>query len=136
MFKHIKYVMLAGVAAASFAALPVSSSAQEAAIVVRTAPPPLREERVPGPRRGYEWAPGYWAWRHGRYAWVSGSWMRERPGEHWVAHRWVERDGRWEMANGHWERGDARMGGPGMRDRDHDGVPNRYDSRPNDPYRR
>jgi hypothetical protein len=128
--------MLASVATAAFGGVPVSSSAQERAIVITTPPPAVREERIPGPRHGYAWAPGHWAWRHGQYVWVSGHWIRERRGEHWVADRWIERNGRWELVAGHWERGNRVMGGPGMRDRDNDGVPNRYDAHPDNPYRR
>ena len=36
--------------------------------------------------------------------------------------KWRERGGRWEYDRGRW-------------DRDGDGVPNRYDRRPNNPYR-
>ena len=138
----IKHILLAGVAAAAFGSVPLTSSAAERAIVVTEAPPPVREERMPEPRRGMEWAPGHWAWRHGEYAWVEGHWMRERRGMHWVPERWVERNGHWEMVAGHWDRGhrdwdrNRGMGAPGWRDNDHDGVPNRYDEHPNNPYRR
>jgi hypothetical protein len=126
MFKKI---LIASLVATSFAGVPMISAAQRAVIITQ-APPPPRQEVVPAPRRGYEWAPGFWAWRGGRHAWVAGHWVRERRGSHWVGDRWVERNGRWEMNSGHWERG-ARMGA----DRDHDGVPNRLDSRPNNPNR-
>jgi hypothetical protein len=134
----LKHILLAAVAATAFGTVPVASSAQ--AIVIREAPPPMREERIPEARRGWEWAPGHWAWRHGQYVWVEGHWLRERHGMHWVPERWAERNGHWEMVAGHWERGhrdyDRRMGAPGWRDNDRDGVPNRYDAHPNDPYRR
>ncbi len=136
MFKKI---LVAGMIAAAFGSAPIIASAQPRAIVITQAPPPPREERMPNMRRGHEWAPGHWAWRDGRHVWVGGHWLRERRGSHWVADRWVERNGRWEMMAGHWERGarhDARrMGHRRMNDRDGDGVPNRYDRRPNDPNR-
>src|ERR1044071_4636986 len=91
-----------------------------AAVYVEVAPPAPRVEVVPAPRRGYAWVPGYWQWRHGRYVWVSGTWVRERPGYHYVSPRWVEHGGRWYMEEGRWAR----------HDRDHDGVPNRYDHAP------
>ena len=138
----LKKVILATALAASF------GTAMAQSIIIREAPPPVREERVPGPRPGWEWAQGHWSWRHGQYVWVQGHWMRERRGEHWVADRWERRGDRWVMINGHWERGGG-MGHRGMGDRDHDGVPNRYDrdrdndgvpnrfdSAPNNPYRR
>jgi hypothetical protein len=128
----IKKILIASLLASSFAAVPTISFGQQRAIVITQPPPPPREERMPGARRGYEWAPGHWAWRNGQHVWVAGHWVRERRGSHWVPDRWVERNGRWEMVAGHWERGERR----GMnRDRDGDGVPNRFDARPNNPNR-
>jgi hypothetical protein len=119
----LKKVILATAIAASM------GSALAQAIIIREAPPPMRAERMPGPRHGYEWAPGHYAWRHGQYVWVQGHWMRERRGEHWVADRWERRGDHWEMIAGHWERGPRGrdMGNRGMGDRDRDGIPNRYD---------
>jgi hypothetical protein len=131
----LKKAILAAAIAASV------GSAMAQVVIVREAPPPVREERVPGPRAGWEWAPGHWDWRHGQYVWVQGHWLRERRGEHWVADRWERRGDRWERVAGHWERGDRHwdngrhMGNRGLGDNDHDGVPNRFDSRPNNPYR-
>ena len=141
--KMLKKILLASLVASAFGAAPLVTSAAERAIVVTEAPPPMREERMPEMRRGMEWAPGHWAWRHGEYVWVEGHWMRERHGMHWVPERWAQRpNGRWEMVAGHWERGERRgdymghRGERGMGDRDGDGVPNRYDAAPNNPYRR
>ena len=77
---------------------------------------------MPAARPGFVWSPGYWNWNGRRHVWVGGSWMRERPG--YVYHRpeWVQRGERWQMRRGGW-------------DRDGDGVPNRYDRRPNNPNR-
>jgi hypothetical protein len=146
MFKKI---VLATLVAASCGTAPLIASAAQRAIVITQAPPAPREEAMPAPRRGQEWAPGHWAWRHGEHIWVTGHWMQERHGQRWVADRWVEHDGRWTLQAGHWERGmrdqartDGRdaaqqMGNRGdmgrMHDGDGDGVPNRYDSRPNNP---
>ena len=55
--------ILCAVAAAlvtSAAIVPLSASAD--VLVVRTAPPPPRDEVVPAARHGYAWAPGYWNW--------------------------------------------------------------------------
>jgi hypothetical protein len=117
----LKKVLLASMIAASFASMPLVSVART--VVITQAPPEPRAEHVPPPRRGYEWAPGYWDWRHGRHVWVSGHWVRARHGHHWEGDRWVERNGHWERMPGHWARGD----------RDGDGVPNRMDSHPNNP---
>ncbi|XAH24253.1 YXWGXW repeat-containing protein [Xylophilus sp. GW821-FHT01B05] len=102
------------------AVLPTAAQAQ---VYVQVAPPPPRAERMPPPRRGMVWAPGHWEWRGGRHVWVRGVWMQERRGYHYRQPAWVQRGNRWEMQRGGW-------------DRDGDGVPNRYDRRPNDPYRR
>ncbi len=103
----------------TLATLPTAAQAQ---VIVQVAPPPPRFERVPPPRPGYVWAPGRWEWRHNRHVWVGGSYMRGRPGYAYRAPAWEQRGDRWAMRPGGW-------------DRDGDGVPNRYDRRPNDPRR-
>ncbi len=103
-------------------ALPTAAQAQPVINVQIGPPPPPRVERVPPPRRGYVWAPGHWEARRGQHVWVRGEWIRARPGYAYRAPEWRERDGRWEYRSGRW-------------DRDRDGVPNRYDRRPNNPYR-
>jgi hypothetical protein len=145
----LKKVLLAAAIASSFGA----AMAAQRAIVITEAPPAVREERIPEYRRGYDWAPGHWAWRNGQYVWVEGRFLRERRGMHGVGDRWVQRpNGRWEYVAGHWARGERRgqyMGNRGMgdrdrdgvpnrydRDKDNDGVPNRYDNAPNNPNRR
>ena len=107
-------------------------------VFVRVAPPPPREEVVPGPRHGYVWAPGYWDWRGHRHVWVTGHYVRERPGYVYMGPRWVERGGGWRMERGHWGRRDRDHDGVPNRfdhDRDNDGVPNRFDRHPNNPNR-
>ena len=126
MFKKI---LIATMIAGSFAAVPLVASAQHRTIVITQAPPAPRDEAPPQLRRGYELAPGHWAWRNGQHVWVRGHQMRERRGMHWVPDQWVETNGRWRLVAGHWERGGRGMG----RDRDGDGVPNRLDARPNNP---
>ncbi len=119
---------------------------------LRIAPPPPRREAIPRPRNGYVWAPGHWEWRARRYAWNPGVWIAERPGYMYAAPAWTQRDGRWRLEEARWSprgpNGDrdhdgipnrydnhnGRDRGPG-RDNDHDGVPNRDDHRPNDPRR-
>jgi hypothetical protein len=81
------------------------------------APPPPRWERTPRPRHGYIWSPGHWEWQGNRHAWVTGIWIEARPGYAYAAPSWIQRDGHWEMQQGHWRR----------HDRDHDGIPDRYD---------
>lgn len=86
------------------------------------APPPPRYERVPAPRRGMVWSQGHWEWRGHRHVWIPGSWMRVRPGYAYRQPAWEQRGDRWHYNRGGW-------------DRDGDGVPNRYDRRPDNPYR-
>lgn len=112
--------------AIGFTALPAAART-EVDVFVNVPPPPLRHEIVPAPRVGYVWVPGYWDWRHHRHHWVGGYWVRERPGYYYAPTRWVERDGRWYYSRGAWAR---------HHDRDGDGVPNRWDRAPNNPYRR
>ncbi len=107
----------------SVGALTVPMAAQAQPLVaVQVARPPPRFERVPPPRRGYVWAPGHYEWRGGRHAWVGGVWVRARPGYAYRAPEWRQEGGRWQYSAGRW-------------DRDGDGVPNRYDRRPNNPNR-
>ncbi|MDN4035951.1 YXWGXW repeat-containing protein [Massilia sp. YIM B02443] len=100
-------------------------------IIIKKAPPAPRHEAVPKARRGYDWVPGYWNWNGRRHEWVAGHWEKLRPGYVYQRANWRhDRDG-WHLERGGWraERHAA------LRDRDRDGVPNRYDSRPNNPYR-
>lgn len=67
-------------------------------------PPPLpRYVRVPPPRRGFLWAPGYWRWEphaHG-HVWVGGYWVRARPGHrHGPGHR-LHHGHHWRLERGH-----------------------------------
>lgn len=120
MFK--KTLIGAVLAAASVGAMvPVVANAQTYTIV-RVAPPAPVQEVAPAPRHGWAWAPGYYDYRGNQYVWVQGHWMRERAGHEWREARWVEtRNGEWRRVGGGWER---RARG----DRDHDGIPNRYDN--------
>ncbi|GGC71548.1 YXWGXW repeat-containing protein [Undibacterium terreum] len=133
MFKKL---LFAAMLASSLGAVTAPASAD---IVVRVAPPPLRGEPVPEPRRGFIWVPGHWDWRGNHHVWAQGTWIRERPGYMYYEPRWTERDGRWHYEQGRWNRGDRDHDGiPNRvdRDRDGDGVPNRVDRRPDDPNRR
>ena len=86
------------------------------------APPPPRREATPRARRGQVWVQGHWEWSGRRHVWAPGYWMQARPGHQYRQHQWVQRNGQWQMRGGGW-------------DRDRDGVPNRYDRRPDNPYR-
>ncbi|RYX90697.1 MAG: hypothetical protein EOO28_28595 [Comamonadaceae bacterium] len=133
-------LIAASLAVASLgAAVSTQANAQTTRIYVQTAPPPLRAEVAPPPRRGQVWVPGHWDWRGRQYVWVSGNFVRARPGYYYSEPVWVQRGDRWERRGGAWNRGDRdRDGVPNGRDRDRDGdgVPNRFDNNPNNPNRR
>ena len=113
-------------------------------LFVNVPPPAPVYEVVPAPRAGWVWAPGYYAWRHGHHVWVRGHWVRERPGYAYVPGAWVARDGRYYWDEPRWERHERHERYErherhereryGMRDHDRDGVPDRYDRAPDNPY--
>ncbi len=73
---------------------------------IGVAPPPARFERVPPPRRGYAWAPGYWRWNahmH-HHVWVGGYWTQVRPGYRYRPARWVHQGRNWRFHQGYWAR--------------------------------
>jgi hypothetical protein len=127
--------ILAAVAAlliGSAAFAPVQAFARDSVVVVRTAPPAPRHESVPQARRGYEWVPGYWNWNGRRHVWTRGHWERARRGYVYHQPEWRQDGNSWRMNRGGWQRGERA---DGRSDRDRDGVPNRYDARPNNPNR-
>ena len=132
VFLHKLSRPLLGLGAGGLALLAMAGVAQAQAVVHGApsyvavqygAPPPLRAERMPVPRRGYVWVPGYWQPRGHRHVWVAGHWMRARSGYVYRQPAWVQRGNQWHWNAGRW-------------DRDGDGIPNRYDRHPGNPYRR
>ena len=125
----MKIVKLAAVAVLSVASVGFSAPALSAPVSVDIrigAPPAPRYEIVPVARPGYVWAPGYWDYRYNRYHWVAGYWVRERPGYYYSSPTWVQHGDRWYLTGGSWQRG-YRDRNAAWRDRDHDGIANRYD---------
>ena len=106
------------------ASLP-SLARTEVDFVVNVAPPALRYESVPPPRVGWVWVPGYWDRRYNRHHWVRGRYMRHRPGYYYEPARWAYRGDRYYYSRPGWRH-----------DRDGDGIPNRYDRAPDNPYYR
>ncbi|WP_020656785.1 YXWGXW repeat-containing protein [Massilia niastensis] len=100
-------------------------------VIVHKAPPAPRHESIPAARRGYDWVPGYWDWNGRRHVWVSGHWERDRPGYVYSRAEWKRDRNGWYLDQGGWRHSERVA----RRDRDGDGVPNRHDSRPNNPYR-
>jgi hypothetical protein len=136
--------IIGGLLALSAGGLMASAHAQ---VIIKIAPPAPRVEAMPAPRVGYVWIPGAWDWDGRRYVWRTGRWEHGRAGHHWREDRWEQRNGGWVRVRGGWDREPVRHEPPPppMRhepphghghDRDHDGVPDRFDSHPNNPYRR
>lgn len=92
---------------------------------VNVPPPAPVVEVVPAPRAGWIWVPGVWEWRGHRHVWLPGHWAHARHGYRYAPSRWVAHGDRWAYDRGGWRR-----------DSDRDGVPDRYDARPYNPYRR
>ena len=130
----------AALAASSLMGIGTAANAARA-IVITEAPPAPQVEVIPAPRPNKVWVEGHYAWRNGQYAWVRGHWMGERRGQHWEQAKWVQRpNGEWFFREGHWTRGGRDRDRDGIangrdHDRDGDGVPNRFDNRPNNPNR-
>ena len=114
-------LLLAALAVSSIGLVPLPAAAA-VSVYLDVAPPAPRYEVLPAPRHGYIWQPGFWEWRGDRHYWRKGYWVRERPGYYFHPSRWEQRDGRWYLERGGWHR--ERYA---MRDRDRDGIPNRYD---------
>jgi len=126
-------LLLGALATAAIGVMPMPTFAATD-IYVDIAPPAPRYEVVPAPRAGYVWAPGYWDWRGHRHVWIKGHWERERTGYYWHPNRWVEDSGRWKLEHGGWNH-ERYVENERHGDRDGDGVPNRYDRAPDNPYR-
>ncbi|QWT21413.1 YXWGXW repeat-containing protein [Bacillus sp. NP157] len=71
-------------------------------VVVKRDPPVEVTEVDPGPREGWVWARGYWAWNGHDYDAVRGHWERVRPGYHYIHPHWENRKGQWILLTGTW----------------------------------
>jgi WXXGXW repeat (2 copies) len=121
----MRKLILGGLIVATLGGVSIPAAARaNVDFYVNFGPPPVRYEFVPAPRVGFVWVPGYWDWRYNRHHWVGGHWVRHRPGYFFAPARWVAQDGRWYYH------------APGWRAGDRDGVPDRYDRSPDNPYRR
>lgn len=142
----MKHKLILAFAAASTLSL---GAMAQAVVAVEAAPPAPIAEAVPAPREGFTWSPGHYVWRDGSHVWVSGQWIENRPGFAWAPPHWVQRaDGSWTLAGGAWVSSSQAVALAAARDRDrdgiadhmdddkdNDGVPNRYDSHPNNRWR-
>ncbi len=84
--------------------MPDAGAAMPPDIVIMTAPPAPRVERIPVPRAGYQWIAGYWQWnaRARRHVWIPGRYAAARNGYVWVPARWVQQRHGWQFQPGHW----------------------------------
>ena len=113
--------LLAGLAAASFAAFALPAFAET---YIRIDPPAPRMEHHDA-REGYAWVPGAWHWQNKKHVWTEGHYVKERKGYRYEKDRWVMHDNnQWTMQRGGWSR-----------DSDGDGTPDRSDNSPNNPRR-
>ncbi len=106
MTRKLALIAGIGLALASVSYTPPAAAQVVVGVGIGVAPPPPRFERVPPPRRGWVWTPGYWQWNRGwrRHVWVQGGWVRERPGYRYYPGTWVQgRDG-WHRRDGYWGR--------------------------------
>ena len=130
---HRPLAIAAAAATLALASLGSAQAATQGTVIIQSGatieyrnlppPPPPRVAERPGMRRGHVWVEGHWEWRGTRYRWVDGYWTKARRGYVYRQPHWVQRDGDWRFERGGWYQGR----GPGMRDRDHDGIPNRFD---------
>jgi hypothetical protein len=106
MTRKLALVAGIGLALASISYTPPAAAQVAVDVGVRMAPPPPRFERMPPPRRGWVWTPGYWRWapRWHRYEWVPGNWVHERRGYRWHEGVWVQRGPGWYWRDGYWGR--------------------------------
>ena len=130
------FISAAAAAVLALVTLAPTHAAEQATVIIRSGPtleyrnlpppPPPRIAHRPNMRRGHVWVDGHWEWRGTRYRWVDGYWLQARRGYAYQQPQWVQRNGQWTYIRGDWRRGDAyRSGSP--RDRDRDGIADRYD---------
>jgi hypothetical protein len=120
MKRSLSLAALLTLAAAAYAPLP-SMAQSHYSIAITAAPPAPMYEAAPAPRRGYIWSPGHWEWRGHRHEWVQGVWIAERPGYAYAPAAWQRGDNGWYLEPARWT--------PYGRDRNYDGVPDRYETR-------
>ena len=96
-------LMLATLLLSAAASIAPGVSLAAVNIDIDVAPPPARVEVVPGPREGYVWAPGYWAWRGHEHVWVGGHWSaRPHPGAVWMHAHWSSHGHHHVWVSGYW----------------------------------
>jgi hypothetical protein len=100
---YIKLGLCFGILSFGVSTLTVAAQTASVNIHVGVRPPAARMERIPPARRGYLWAPGYWAWSGQGHIWMGGHWEQERPGYRFVEARWALVGGEWAFYPGYWD---------------------------------
>jgi len=65
-------------------------------------PPPPPVDEHPRERAGFVLVGGHHEWRHGRYYWVGGHFVRVRRGRDWYDSRWQRHGDHWDYYPGGW----------------------------------
>ncbi|GAA4016152.1 YXWGXW repeat-containing protein [Actimicrobium antarcticum] len=107
--KKILCAAAAMLAISSAMYLPTQAIAQVSVnIFLGEAPPPVRYERVPAPRNGYLWAPGYWNWNGNQHVWSNGHWERNRVDYFYSQPQWRQENDGWRLDRGGWKQDKKR----------------------------
>lgn len=102
---------------------PAQAHGSRASVYVQIAPPAV--QHAPVPRHGRVWVPGQWVWQGHGYAWVPGHFVVLRPRYRHAAPTWPHHGSGWGYDAGGWHPVPPRHFH--RRDRDRDGIPDRYD---------
>ena len=91
------------IVATGAAGIPLLASAQVGVtFTVGNQPPPPRYERLPPPRAGFVWAPGFWDWDGRRHVWVEGHWEHVQRYREYRPAQWRQGPRGWELDRGGW----------------------------------
>ncbi|MEO6324319.1 MAG: hypothetical protein ABIT01_07710 [Thermoanaerobaculia bacterium] len=96
--------LLVGLAVPATAQIPLPPLPHLQIRIGRTAPPPIRYERVTvRPSRDVVWIKGFWDWDGDEWRWAPGRWERpERRNVRWIAPRYFREGPGWHYEPGHW----------------------------------
>ena len=115
--KRILCAAAAIIATTAGAFIPLQAIAQVGiSVIIGNPPPPVRYERIPPPRDGYIWAPGYWDWDGHQHIWAPGHWEPMRGDGQYYQPQWRQGPHGWELDRGGWR---PRDGGHDGRWHDH-----------------
>jgi hypothetical protein len=98
-------MIVAGLALFGAIDLATPGSSLAAQIIIQTAPPAPRFERIPpAPGGRFAWIPGRWRWTGNSYVWVGGRYLPMAARYHaWVPGHWAGHAREWYWVPGHWQ---------------------------------